>query len=233
MTRLSLPASTPASNTLPASSVRLSQSALRPPPWRRSRCVCGNTSRPGPPTAKSCNMPIPSTYSFARYLSAKKSIDDRALNRHVWQSLVAAMPRATPEQPLQILEVGAGLGAMVERLCTGGILTCAAYTAIDLDSALITEARYRLPQWAAAQGWQVHQDDPECLHMQRPDQDISVATEAIDLWRFVAREQGQRAWDLLIAQAVLDLVDVPSTLPALLSLLRPGGLLYCPITFDG
>jgi hypothetical protein len=60
-----------------------------------------------------------------------------------------------------------------------------------------------------------------------------VATEAIDLWRFVTREQGQRTWDLLIAQALLDLVHVPTTLPALLSLLRPGGLLYCPITFDG
>jgi hypothetical protein len=69
--------------------------------------------------------------------------------------------------------------------------------------------------------------------MQRPGQDIRVETEAIDVWYFVAREQGQRAWDLLIAQAFLDLLDVPTTLPALLSLLRPGGLLYCPITFDG
>src|SRR2546428_7313762 len=60
-----------------------------------------------------------------------------------------------------------------------------------------------------------------------------VETEAIGVLRFIAREQGQRAWDLLMAQAFLDLVDVPTTLPALLSLLRPGGLLYCPITFDG
>jgi predicted O-methyltransferase YrrM len=178
-------------------------------------------------------MPLPPTYSFTRYLTAKKSVDDRALNRHVWQSLVAALPRATPEQPLHILEVGAGLGAMVERLCAGGILTCATYTAIDLEPTLITEARRRLPQWAAAQGWQVHQDSQEQIHMQRPGQEVSVATEAIDVWRFVAREQGQRAWDLLIAQAFLDLVDVPTTVPALLSLLRPGGLLYCPITFDG
>src|SRR6266851_553849 len=192
MKRLSLPASTPASNTLPASSVRLLQSASRPPPWRRSRCVCGNTSRPGPPTAKSshrlrqgeCTMPIPLTYSFARYLTAKKSVDDRALNGHVWQGLVAALPRATPEQPLRVLEVGAGLGTMVERLFAGDMLTHATYTAIDL-------------------------------------------------LRFVAREQGQRTWDLLMAQALLDLVHVPTTLPALLSLLRPGGLLYCPITFDG
>jgi SAM-dependent methyltransferase len=185
-------------------------------------------------------MPIPHTYSFARYLSAKKSVDDRALNRYVWQSLVAALPRATPEQPLQILEVGAGLGAMVERLVASPMLTHATYTAIDLEPTLIAEARRRLPQWAAAQGLQVQQDSQAHarpggheIHMQRPGQDIRVATEAIDLWRFVTREQGQRTWDLLIAQALLDLVHVPTTLPALLSLLRPGGLLYCPITFDG
>jgi predicted O-methyltransferase YrrM len=178
-------------------------------------------------------MPIPRAYSFARYLSAKKSVDDRALNQYVWQSLVAALPCATPEQPLHILEVGAGLGTMVERLVASRILTHATYTAIDLEPTLIAEARYRLPQWAAAQGLQVQQDSQGQIRMQRPGQDIRVETEAIDLVRFVAREQGQRTWDLLIAQALLDLVHVPTTLPALLSLLRPGGLLYCPITFDG
>ena len=103
-------------------------------------------------------MPIPHTYSFARYLTAKKSVDDRALNQSVWQSLLAALPRATPEQPLQILEVGAGLGTMVERLVASAKLTHATYTAIDLEPALIAEARRRLPQWATAQGWQVQHD---------------------------------------------------------------------------
>jgi SAM-dependent methyltransferase len=176
---------------------------------------------------------MPCTYSFARYLSAKQSVDDRALNQHVWQSLAAALPHATLEQPLRILEVGAGLGATVERLYAGGMLTNALYTAIDIEPTLIAEARHRLLQWASEQGLQVQQDSQAPLHMQRPGRDIRVTTEAIDLFRFIAREQGQRTWDLLIAQALLDLVDVPTTLPALLSLLRPGGLLYCPITFDG
>jgi len=90
----------------------------------------------------------------------------------------------------------------------------------------------RLPHWAAAQGLQVQQDSQTQLHVQRPGQDIRVETEAIDVVRFIAAAR-QRAWDLLMAQAFLDLVDVPTTLPALLSLLRPGGLFYCPITFDG
>ena len=67
-------------------------------------------------------MSIPITYSLLRYLAAKRSVDDRALNWQVWQHLVAALPRATPQQPLRILEVGAGIGSMVERLVAGDVL---------------------------------------------------------------------------------------------------------------
>src|SRR5689334_20524211 len=89
-------------------------------------------------------LPIPITYSLTRYLAAKKSVDDRALNWQVWQHLVAALPRATPQQPLRVLEVGAGIGAMVERLVAGYALTHATYTAIDQAPALLAEA-YPLP----------------------------------------------------------------------------------------
>jgi hypothetical protein len=168
-----------------------------------------------------------------RYLAAKKSVDDRALNWQVWQHLVAALPRATPEQPLRILEVGAGIGSMVERLLAGDVLTHATYTAIDIAPALLAEAHRRLPQWADGQGFRVDENRQGRLRVRRPGQHITVETEAIDVARFMAREHGRRAWDLLIGQAFLDLIDMPTTLPALCSLVRPGGLLYFPTTFDG
>ena len=93
-------------------------------------------------------MSIPITYSLMRYLAAKKSVDDRALNGQVWQHLVAALPRAAPQQPLRILEVGAGIGSMVERLLVGDVLTYATYTAIDKAPALLAEAHRRLGQCA-------------------------------------------------------------------------------------
>src|SRR5438552_6884840 len=89
-----------------------------------------------------------------RYLAAKKSVDDRALNWRVWQCLVAALPRAPAEQPLRILEVGAGIGSMVERLLAGDVVTHATYTAIDKAPALLTEAHRRLHQLADEQGAQ-------------------------------------------------------------------------------
>jgi hypothetical protein len=178
-------------------------------------------------------MSIPLTYSFLRYLAAKKSVDDRALNWQVWQRFLTALPRADPEQPMRILEVGAGIGSMVERFLASDALTYATYTVIDIAPALMGEAHRRLSQWADEQGFRVHENRRGQLHMRRAGQHVTIETEAIDVARFTARERGRRAWDLLIGQAFLDLIDVPTMLPALCSLVRPGGLLYFPITFDG
>jgi hypothetical protein len=178
-------------------------------------------------------LSIPITYSLTRYLAAKKSVDDRALNWQVWQHLVAALPRATPQQPLRILEVGAGIGSMVERLLAGDVLTHAAYTAIDQAPALLAEAYHRLCPWAREQGFGVVENHQGQLHVRRGGHHIAIETEAIDVANFIAREHGRRVWDLLIGQAFLDLIDMPTTLPGLCSLVRPGGLLYFPTTFDG
>src|SRR3990170_3077456 len=97
----------------------------------------------------------PNEYSFTRYLAAKKSVDDRALNRHVFESLVQALSSSTPEGPLRLLEVGAGIGTMIERLLAWGGLAQAEYTAIDVEAANITHARGRLTTWAYENGFEV------------------------------------------------------------------------------
>lgn len=151
----------------------------------------------------------PSHYSFTRYLAAKKSVDDRALNQYVWHKLAHELPQS----PLRVLEIGAGIGTMVERLVESRLFVSQVdYTAIDAQPANIEEARRRLhdlpPQFA--------------LHLQ-----------TIDFFEFVLREEGRRTWDLLITHAFLDLVDLSRTLKLLFSLLRPGGLLYATLNFDG
>ena len=150
---------------------------------------------------------MPFLYSFPRYLSAKKTVDDRALNAHVWQTLRQQLP----EQP-RILEIGAGIGTMVERLVEQQFISSASYTAIDSQVENIHTAQQRLAHL------------PET---------INLTLEAIDLFDFIWREQGKQQWDVLIAHAFLDLMDIPATLPPLFSLLKPGGLFYFSINFDG
>ncbi len=177
-------------------------------------------------------MSTPSTYSFTRYLAAKKSVDDRALNRQVWQSLAQALPPASARSPLQVLEVGAGIGTMLERSLDWGLFTHAAYTAIDAEPNNIQAAYQRLPAWAEAQGFSVERG-PGRMRFAKGERSVLVELEPADLFEFSARQAGQRTWDLLIAHAFLDLMDVPASLPPLLCLLPPEGLFYFTIVFDG
>jgi 2-polyprenyl-3-methyl-5-hydroxy-6-metoxy-1,4-benzoquinol methylase len=178
-------------------------------------------------------MPIPADYSFIRYLAAKRSVDDRALNRHVWQSLEHSLSAANFTPPVRVLEVGAGIGTMVERVFDWGLLKEAVYTAMDAEPSNVAEAQVRLSRWAARQGFTVWRGTPAQIQLQQAERKITVELEAIDVHEFAAREQERRTWDVLIAHAFLDLMDIPSTLPMLFSLLRPGGLFYSTLTFDG
>lgn len=178
-------------------------------------------------------MAIPQTYNFVRYLAAKKSVDDRALNRHVLQSLNRALPNRASKNPLRVLEVGAGIGTMVERLLDWKLLNNAAYTAVDSDPKTIAEVSRRLPRWAKKSGYTLNGQCPEKMAFQRGNQNILVEFEVIEMGDLVAREKGRRSWDLLVANAFLDLMDVPSSLRLLFSLLRRGGLFYFSINFDG
>ena len=83
-------------------------------------------------------MPIPYTYSFARYLTAKKSVDDRALNRHGLAepgrcTATAATPAAAAAASSRWEQVSA---AWWSGLLAGGMLTHATYTAIDMAPTL-------------------------------------------------------------------------------------------------
>jgi len=146
-------------------------------------------------------------YDFARYLSAKETVEDRALNGYVR----AALARALPPGPVDVLEVGAGTGGMIARLAernaAGGC-----YTAVDADSDNTATARRRFAGLALP---------------------FELEVVTADVYAFVDQARGRRQWDVLVAHAFLDLVDAPRLLPELFALLRPGGLFYFPINFDG
>jgi len=176
-------------------------------------------------------------YSFPRYLAAKKSVDDRALNRPVWQTLVdgvsAGAGGAATGASLEVLEIGAGTGTMVERMLAWGGLQQAHYTALDASAENIAAALARLPEWAGANGYTCQHSSPTCLQLVKPHQHLHLDLETSDLFEFIQRQQGRRCWDVLIAHAFLDLVDIPSALPQVLHLLNPGGWFYFTINFDG
>jgi SAM-dependent methyltransferase len=160
---------------------------------------------------------------YARYLAAKTSVDDRALNRPVLAELCRLMPAGAP----RVLEIGAGLGTMVARLMDWGVVGAGEYILLDADRQLLDCSRRWLCDWAAARG--LRSDLlPDGLRVG----DLRVRLVHAELGSYLETAHGAPA-DVLIANAVLDLVDVPAVLPGLLRLLVPGGVYWFTINYDG
>src|SRR6266568_853582 len=88
-----------------------------------------------------CFDEVSMTLDYARYLAAKTTVDDRALNRHVLAELCRLMPAGAP----QVLEVGAGLGTMVARLMDWGAVGAGEYILLDVPAVLPGLLRLLVP----------------------------------------------------------------------------------------
>jgi SAM-dependent methyltransferase len=171
-------------------------------------------------------------YSFIRYLSAKKTVDDRALNQHVWQTLVENLATISPQKPVRVLEIGCGIGTMLTRMLEWGLVSEAEVTAIDALPENIVAASQHLNGWVKTHQYQFKFSGEE-VELNGQGQRVRFRLEAVDLFDFIQRQAGQETWDLVIAHAFLDLMNVPDTLPLIFQLSRPGGLFYFSLNFDG
>ena len=188
-------------------------------------------------------MTRPSTYTQTRYLEAKRTVDDRALDRPTLDALGRALDGRA--EPIRIVEAGCGTGSMLRRLLAWDVLSDAvAYHGFDLDSAAVERAATALTAWGEAAGYTVDEEtagdalettagEAEATTVALTDEDGATvrATFAVD--DVVARARRLDAtYDLLVGCAVFDLLDLEEAIEPLASLV-PGGLVYAPITFDG
>jgi len=175
-------------------------------------------------------MALPQEYTFVRYLSSKKSVDDRSLNRSVWDRLKHEISGF--DKPVRVLELGAGIGTMIERTVDWGLLQETDYTCVDSIPENISEVFARLGSWAHKRNYEVASSD-EGMRIVGGNRDVTIRPVVADVLDFMNDRANKARWDLLIANAFLDLVDIPLTLPHLFAMLKPGGLFYFTINFDG
>lgn len=141
---------------------------------------------------------------FIRYLSSKRSVDDRALNRRVWDQMVSRA-KAGP----RVLEIGGGIGTMIERVVEEDRLHPRSWTMIDADPTLVAEAGRRVGTAVPFP--------------------VDLVAEGLEPFL----HSTPAPFDLVIASAFLDLVDAARILPRMAPLCVPSGLFLFSITFDG
>ncbi len=164
-------------------------------------------------------------YSFPHYLLSKQSVDDRALNKDVLESLKAHLP----PQPIRIIEVGAGIGTMLRRLLRWNIIRQAEYVLVDEMTENIEYASVWIPQFAAEAGLEVERIEQSQLRVFDETQAVRIRLERADVFDFI--QKNKEPADLLIAHAFLDLLPMPESLPKLLSLTK--GPAWLTVNFDG
>jgi len=172
-------------------------------------------------------------YSFQRYLLAKQTVDDRSLNTHVLGTLKMRLPsqpwKATEPAPaFRIIEAGAGTGTMLKRLIRWGVLRRVEYILVDEIRENIESASEWIERWAEKESLSVERSG-ETIRLQDSVYDISIRLQQADIFDFI--HQNKEPADLLIANAFLDLLPMPESLPKLLSLTK--GLAWLTINFDG
>jgi len=172
------------------------------------------------------------TDSFQRYLRAKRTVDDRALDRRLVDALREALTARAGERrgPLRVLEIGAGIGTMLTRFLDWGVLPegDVRYVALDVQPENVAAMGEYLAEWAGDRDVSIAGDETFTLDDGARRVTVEpVVADALDYAADAAPE-----YDLLVGAALLDILD-RDALGTLLGPVAPGGLYYFPITFDG
>ena len=164
-------------------------------------------------------------YSFPHYLLSKQSVDDRALNKTVLDSLKTNLPAA----PIRIIEIGAGIGTMLMRLLRWDVLTKADYVLVDELAENIESAKEWIPLWAVEAGLSVERVERDSLRVFDSFRAVQIHFQCADVFDFI--KKNSEPADLLIAHAFLDLLPMPESMPSLLALTNH--LAWLTVNFDG
>ena len=150
-------------------------------------------------------MSQPESYSFRRYLDAKRTVDSRARDRRVTEQFRSTLDAASH---LRICEIGAGTGttAAAVREWTDCPVE---YHAVDTDESLLEAAADRI---------------------ERSDR-FEIRFHVADALEYL--RGSEQSYDVVIGQAFLDLTDVPAAIETIAGSLEADGIGYFPITFDG
>ncbi len=170
------------------------------------------------------------TDPFVRYLRAKVSIDDAAINRGVFMAAKAAVAPGTPGEPTRVLDLGAGTCSMLVRAVEWGLLRHAHYVAVDADASVLAAAKAQLADWARSRGAECATTETEELAIHGDGLEVTVRLVHASLDGF---ESSPRGFDLLIANAFFDLVDVDRALERIKPWLARGARFWLTVNFDG
>ena len=178
-------------------------------------------------------MTADATETYVRYLAAKQHVDNRSLNRHVWHTLKANLPPSSRRRKLEVVDFGAGIGTMLERSIAWGLTTHLHYTMVEKTPGYLAAFKSQSLQRRHSAGYRLDWQDGTRADLRFADGGGTVDIVCADLYDVISNCENNRRWDLITAHAVMDLVNIHEVLNGFQRLVKPGGLLYLTLNYDG
>ena len=173
------------------------------------------------------------TFDYVKYLDVKKSIDDRSLNKIVWEHFSNwVLSRNEQDSTLNVLEIGAGIGTMFERLLEASLLQKCHYIALEPEAMFKVVALSRFKGWASKHNCIFQISSKGLWHISNKELDIEIEWIEADASK-IDQLFGNESFDLLLSHAVIDLLPVPTIMPIILEKLKARGACYFSLNFSG
>jgi len=169
---------------------------------------------------------------YVRYLKAKETVDKRSINTYVFNTFIKHISnRIDIRDTISVLDVGSGLGSSFKRIFESVAHGHINYTIVDIEEAHVTTAKVEIAQWLRGKGYAIQEDNAGDIGVKDNVRSVDLHFETADALA-LASESAQ-TFDGLVGQAFLDIVPLESGLSALFEALKPNGVFYFPINFDG
>jgi hypothetical protein len=132
------------------------------------------------------------------------------------------------------MEIGSGIGTMIERLIEREMfLSPTQLSALDPDTENFQAAMQRLRRFAAANHITEIAAAKNEVSLDIPGKPLVINFQTVGIEAYARAYRGPGRFDLIIANAVLDLLNLPTALPQILSVAKVDCLFYFTINFDG
>jgi SAM-dependent methyltransferase len=121
---------------------------------------------------------------------------------------------------------------MIDRAIKWRLAHKVHYTAIEKEPDFVQFLRQRFSDSYGTTGFKMKPIDTGKTRIQGPFGDWTITVRCVDIYKVMVPPASEAA-DLLIAHAVMDLLDLERVLPTLCGLVRSGGLLYLSLNYNG
>jgi SAM-dependent methyltransferase len=105
------------------------------------------------------------------------------------------------------------------------------YTIVDIEEAHVTTAQAEIAQWLRGKGYAIQEDSTGDIRVKDNARSVDLHFATADALALAS--ESVQTFDGLVGQAFLDIVPLESGLTALFKALKPDGVFYFPINFDG